>query len=64
MDRIGNIFIEIKTQINYIINDSDFTYSHNYFKCIDEIIAVLRNALNKLQDIYYKYILYPKLKKI
>ena len=26
MDRIGNIFIEIKTQINYIINDSDFTY--------------------------------------
>lgn len=63
MDRIGNIFIEIKTQINYIINDSDFTYSHNYFKCMDEIIAVLRNTLNKLQDIYYKYILYPKLKK-
>ena len=53
MDRIGNIFIEIKTQINYIINDSDFTYSHNYFKCMDEIIAVLRNTLNKLQDIYY-----------
>ena len=43
MDRIGNIFIEIKTQINYIINDSDFTYSHNYFKCMDEIIAVLRD---------------------
>ena len=28
MDRIGNIFIEIKTKINYIINDSDFIYSN------------------------------------
>jgi len=31
---------------------------------MDEIITVLRNTLYKLQDIYYKYILYPKLKKI
>jgi hypothetical protein len=68
MDRIGSIygsiFIEIKTQINYIINDNDFLCSNNYLKCMDEIITVLRNTLYKLQDIYYKYILYPKLKKI
>ena len=64
MDRIGSIFIEIKKQINYIINDNEILYSNNYFNCIDEIMAVLRNNLYKLQDIYYKYILYPKLKKI
>jgi hypothetical protein len=64
MDRIGSIFIEIKKQINYIINDNEILYSNNYFNCIDEIMAVLRNTLYKLQDIYYKYILYPKLKKI
>jgi hypothetical protein len=60
----GSIFIEIKTQINYIINDNEFLCSNNYLKCMDEIITVLRNTLYKLQDIYYKYILYPKLKKI
>jgi hypothetical protein len=68
MDRIesiyGSIFIEINKQINYIINDNEILCSNNYFNCIDEIMAVLRNTLYKLQDIYYKYILYPKLKKI
>lgn len=64
MDGLGSIFIEIKKQINYIINDNEIVYSNNYFKCIDEIITVLRNTLYKLQDIYYKYVLYPKLKKI
>jgi len=64
MDRIGSIFIEIKKQINYIINNNEILYSNNYFNCLDEIMAVLRNTLYKLQDIYYKYILYPKLKKI
>ena len=64
MDRIGSIFVEIKTQINYIINDNEILCSNNYFKCMDEIIIVLRNTLYKLQDIYYKYVLYPKLKKI
>jgi hypothetical protein len=31
---------------------------------MNEVMIVLRKALFKLQDIYYKYILYPKLKKI
>lgn len=64
MDRIGTIFIEIKKQINYIINDNEILYSGNYYKCMDKIMIILRNTLYKLQDIYYKYILYPKLKKI
>jgi hypothetical protein len=64
MDKIGNIFIEINKQINYIVYDCDFIFSNNYFNCLEEILIVLRNTLYKLQDIYYKYILYPKLKKI
>jgi hypothetical protein len=68
MDRIGNklgnIFFEINKQISYIINDNDFVFSSNYINCINEVMIVLRRALFKLQDIYYKYILYPKLKKI
>jgi len=64
MDRIGNIFIEIKKQIDYIISDKEILFSNNFFNCIDEIIIVLRKTLYKLQNIYYKYVLYPKLKKI
>ena len=63
-NQFGNIFFEIKKQISYIINDNDFVFSRNYINCMNEVIIVLRKALFKLQDIYYKYILYPKLKKI
>ena len=31
MDRIGSIFIEIKKQINYIINDNEILFSNNYY---------------------------------
>ena len=63
-NKFGNIFFEINKQISYIINDNDFVFSSNYMNCINEVMIVLRRALFKLQDIYYKYILYPKLKKI
>jgi hypothetical protein len=63
-NKLGNIFFEINKQISYIINDNDFVFSSNYMNCINEVMIVLRRALFKLQDIYYKYILYPKLKKI
>jgi hypothetical protein len=64
VNKFGNILIEIKKQIIYIINDNDFIYSSNYINCMNEVMVVLSKALFKLQDIYYKYILYPKLKKI
>jgi len=64
MDKIRNIFIEINKQINYIVLDCEFIFSKNYLNCLEEIYIVLKNTLYKLQDIYYKYILYPKLKKI
>lgn len=64
MNKFFNIFNEIKKQIIYIINDGDVIYSHNYITCLNEILCVLKNTLYKIQDIYYKYILYPKLKKL
>ena len=63
MNKLISIFEEIKKQINYIINDKDIIYSNNYFLCIDELYKVLIKTLCKIQNIYYKYILYPKLQK-
>jgi hypothetical protein len=64
MNKFFNIFNEIKKQIIYIINDNDIIYSSKYFKCLNEILIVLKNALYKIQDIYYKYVLNPKLTKV
>ncbi len=64
MNKFFNIFNEIKKQIIYIINDGDVVYSHNYIACLNEILCVLKSTLYKIQDIYYKYVLHPKLKKL
>lgn len=61
MDKYQNIFFEIKKTIKYIINDNYLLFSNNYFKCLNEILDVLRKALSKIEKIYYKYILHPKL---
>ena len=47
VNKFGNIFVEIKKQINYIINDNDFIYSSNYINCMNEVMIVLRKALFK-----------------
>jgi len=64
MNKFFNIFNEIKKQIIYIINDNEIIYTNKYVTCLNEILNVLKNTLYKIQDIYYKYILYPKLKKL
>jgi hypothetical protein len=64
MNKFFNIFNEIKKQISYIINDNDIIYSSKYFKCLNEILIVLKNTLYKIQGIYYKYVLNPKLTKV
>ena len=64
MNKYFNIFNEIKKHIIYIINDSELIFSNNYFLCLNEILCVLKKTLWKIQDIYYKYILYPKSMKI
>lgn len=64
MNKFFNIFNEIKKQIIYIINDNEIIYTNKYVTCLNEILNVLKNTLYKIQDIYYKYILHPKLKKL
>lgn len=64
MNKFLKIFNEIKKQIIYILNDNSIIYSNNYFICMNEILNVLNNTLTKIQDIYYKYILFPNLQKI
>ena len=64
MNKFLKIFNEIKKQIRYILNDNSFIYSDKYFLCMNEILAVLNNTLRKIQDIYYKYILFPNLQNI
>ena len=64
MNKFLKIFNEIKKQIRYILNDNSFIYSDKYFICMNEILAVLNNTLRKIQDIYYKYILFPNLQKL
>ena len=61
MDKYQNVFLEIKKQIRYILKDDYLVFSSNYFSCLTEIYKVLINALNKIEKIYYKYVLYPKL---
>lgn len=64
MNKFLKIFNEIKKQIRYILNDNSIIYSDKYFICMNEILTVLNNTLSKIQDIYYKYILFPNLQKI
>jgi len=63
MNKLVNIFNEIKKEILYIINDKDIIYSDNYFVCLNELFKLLQKTLCKIQSIYFKYILYPNLQK-
>jgi len=61
MDKYQRIFFEIKKRIKYIMNDNHIILSNKYFLCLSEIFTVLQKTLNKIEGIYYKYILYPQL---
>ncbi len=60
-NKFENVFFNIKTYINYMLNDEHLIYSSNYINCIQEILNILTNTFSKIQKIYYKYVLYPKL---
>jgi hypothetical protein len=64
MDKFQNIFLEIKKQIKYIVNDEYLIFSSDYFICLNEILYILQNALSKIGETYYKYIISPKLSKL
>lgn len=61
MDKCQTIFFAIKKQIEYIFNDEYIILSKNYHKCMSKVFNILQDALNKIEKIYYEYVLYPKL---
>ena len=64
MNRFQTIFNEINRFIKYMMFDEYIIYSKKYFHCMNEIIIVLENTLSKIHNIYFKYILYPKIKAL
>jgi len=64
MNRFQTIFNEINRYIKYMIYDDYIIMSKNYFLCMNEIMAVLENTFSKIQNIYFKYILHPKIRAL
>lgn len=61
MNRFQTIFNEINRYIKYMIYDDYIIMSKKYFLCMNEIMTVLENTFSKIQNIYFKYILHPKI---
>jgi hypothetical protein len=64
MNRFQSVFNEINKYIKYMIHDEYIIISTNYFLCMNEIMTVLENTLSKIQNIYFKYILHPKIRAL
>jgi hypothetical protein len=64
MNRFQNIFNEINKYIKYVIYDDYIIFSKKYILCMNEILTVLENTLYKIQNIYFKYILLPKIRAL
>ena len=64
MNRFQTIFNEINRYIKYMIYDDYIIMSTNYFLCMNEIMTVLENTFSKIQNIYFKYILHPKIRAL
>ena len=62
MNKFQSIFNEINKYIKYVIYDDYIIFSKKYVICMNEILSVLENTLSKIQNIYFKYILHPKIK--
>ncbi len=62
MNKFQSIFNEINKYIKYMIYDEYIIFSNNYVRCMNEILRVLTNTLSKIQNIYFKYILDPKIR--
>lgn len=59
---IINLFLKLKNQLFRLI-DEDHMHLVNTSSAFAEIIDVLHVALSKIEDIYYRHILFPKLTK-
>lgn len=62
MNKFHSIFNEINKYMKYMIYDDYIVFSSNYVRCMNDILCVLKNTLSKIQNIYFKYILHPKIK--
>ncbi len=58
------ILLNINRIFNYIITEKNFKNNSDYYKCITELFILVKNTFNKIEDIYMKYILLPKLNSI
>ena len=61
MNKFQSVFNEINKYINYMLYDEYIIFSSNYVACMNKILCVLKNTLSKIQNIYFKYILHPKI---
>ena len=61
MNKFQSVFNEINKYINYMLYDEYIIFSSNYVRCMNDILCVLKNTLSKIHNIYYKYILNPKI---
>jgi hypothetical protein len=62
MNKFHSIFNEINKYMKYMLYDDYIVFSSNYVVCMNKILYVLKNTLSKIQNIYFKYILHPKIK--
>lgn len=51
---IINLFIDLKNKLFCMLD-------HDHVTCLTEIMEVLKTTLSKIEDIYYRHILFPKL---
>jgi len=58
---VSNLFINIKKQIFFILDREDDII---YYECFKELIDILSATLHHIENVYYKYFLYPKLQKL
>jgi hypothetical protein len=59
---IINLFLKLKTQLFRLI-DEEQIYVLKNSSALTEIIDVLKSTLCKIEDIYYRHILFPKLQE-
>lgn len=52
---IINLFLKLKNQLFILIDEGKSS-------AFTEIVDVLKHTLSKIEDIYYRHILFPKLK--
>lgn len=58
-----NLLNEIKSEIFFVLDDSSLflTNFDTWTMFFNELMLLLKNTLNEIEDLYFKYILNPRL---